>query len=356
MNTLRTLIYGILFIGFIGCGNTSQHKNLKDKETTGKTSELSQRAMSLFGKPLPAVAKNPDNQITEAKVELGRMLYFDKRLSKDNTQSCNTCHNLNTFGVDNNPRSEGNNGGLGDRNSPTTLNAALHFSQFWDGREPDVEAQAGGPILNPAEMAMPSEAEVVNRLSSIKEYADLFSKAFPGDQQAITFENLKMAIGAFERKLLTPSRFDEYLAGNEDALTEQEKHGLQTFMDVGCPTCHTGNLLGGNLYQKFGLYDNYWNFTNSEKIDSGRYSVTKNKVDQFMFKVPSLRNIEMTAPYFHDGSIADLKKAVTIMGEIQLNKELTETEKTDIISFLKTLTGELPSDIKQDIATMEASL
>lgn len=219
---------------------------------------------------MPTIAENPENELTDAKVALGKMLYFDNRLSKDNKQSCNTCHNVATYGVDNQQFSLGNDGKPGGRNSPSTFNAALHFAQFWDGREPSVEAQAGGPILNPVEMAMPSEDAVVKKLKGIKEYLAAFAAAYPNEKEAITYENLKKAIGAYERKeLITSSRFDEYLAGKEDALSNEEKKGLQTFMQSGCLTCHTGNLVGGNMYQKFGLMGgNYWEHTGSKIIDA----------------------------------------------------------------------------------------
>ena len=294
-----------------------------------------------FGK-LPTVAENAKNPITKEKITLGKKLYFDNRLSKDNTQSCNTCHNLETYGVDNEPLSKGNNGELGGRNSPTTLNAALHITQFWDGREPDVEAQAGGPVLNPVEMAMPSEEFVVNRLSKIDEYVELFKIAFPDEEKSITYENMKKAIGAFERKLITPSKFDDYLAGNNDAINEEEKKGLETFINSGCTTCHSGSLLGGSMYQKFGLTVNYWEYTNSKNIDNGRFDVTKNEADKYIFKVPSLRNITKTFPYFHDGSVNDLSEAVSIMGKTELNKDLTDKEIESIVAFLQTLTGVLP--------------
>ncbi|MDH5598164.1 MAG: c-type cytochrome, partial [Cyclobacteriaceae bacterium] len=270
----------------------------------------------------------------------------DVRLSKDNTQSCNTCHDLNAFGVDNNALSNGNDGNPGTRNSPTTLNAALHMAQFWDGREPDVEAQAGGPILNPVEMAMPSEKAVVDRLSKIAEYKEMFAKAFPASKPAITYDNLKAAIGAFERKLITPTKFDEYLNGDEAALSDSEKEGLQLYINTGCTTCHTGKLLGGSLFQKFGLFGNYWEYTKSEKIDNGRFDVTGEEFDKYMFKVPSLRNIEKTGPYFHDGSVADLKEAIKIMGVTQLNREISDQEAEKMITFLKTLTGTVKDEYK----------
>ncbi len=341
----KTVIYVFIAAVFMSCGDNSN--NLSETEIpSDKYVELNTQARQLFG-VLPAVAENPNNIITDVKVELGKVLYFDNRLSKDNTQSCNTCHNLDTYGVDNKHLSEGNDGELGARNSPTTLNAAFHISQFWDGREPDVEAQAGGPILNPVEMAMPDEASVIEKLSKIDEYKELFSKAFPEEENPITYDNLKKAIGAFERKLVTPTKFDDYISGNDNALTDKEKDGLQTYINSGCIACHTGSLLGGNMYQKFGLFSNYWEHTNSEKVDEGKFEVTKNEADKYIFKVPSLRNIDKTGPYFHDGSINDLAQAIKIMAKTQSNKDLSEKEISEITEFLKTLTGTVPEELKQ---------
>ncbi len=343
MNKISYLAYAVALTALLACGNEkTETKEVEQKELT----ELQERAKTLFGE-LPEIADNPENPITEEKVILGKQLYFDVRLSKDNTQSCNTCHNLNTFGVDNLPTSPGNDGKNGTRNSPTVLNAALHASQFWDGRNKDVEEQAGGPILNPVEMAMPSEEFVIERISGIEEYKEFFAKAFPQEEQPITYKNLQKAIGAFERKLITPSKFDDYLAGNDEALNEQEKRGLETFMTTGCITCHSGNALGGQLIQKFGLFGNYWELTKSDRIDEGRFEVTQNEADKYFFKSPSLRNIEKTYPYFHDGSVKDLNEAVKIMAKLQLNKELTDEETNDIVAFLNTLTGDVPQEFKQ---------
>ncbi len=306
---------------------------------------LLEKAQKTFG-ILPEVAESEANPLTKEKIALGKMLYFDNRLSKDNKQSCNTCHNVATYGVDNLPTSKGNDGGFGDRNSPTTFNAAFHIAQFWDGREPDVEAQAGGPILNPVEMAMHSEGAVVERLKKIDDYVNSFAVAFPEDNDPITYDNLKKAIGAYERKLVTPSPFDKYLEGDENALSVAEKQGLQTFMNSGCVTCHSGNLLGGTMYQKFGLMGgNYWEHTGSEKIDNGRFAITENEYDKYVFKVPSLRNIEKTYPYFHDGSVNDLKDAVMIMAKLQVPQEVTEAQADEIVTFLKSLTGKVSEDL-----------
>jgi cytochrome c peroxidase len=335
------LILPILAVIAWGCSQSPQKSTDKVTSDAAKFADLLEQAKANFS-PLPANADNPDNPVTPEKVLLGQTLYFEKRMSKDGNISCNSCHNLNTYGVDNQPTSPGDGGVRGDRNSPTVLNAAFHFTQFWDGRAKDVEEQAGGPILNPIEMSMPDQEFVINRLGTIKGYQALFAAAFPGEPKPINYGNIQKAIAAFERKLITPSRFDEYLAGNENALTDQEKQGLQTFMDVGCTACHSGTVLGGSMYQKFGLAGNYWDFTHSSKVDNGRFLVTKNESDKFLFKVPSLRNIEKTHPFFHDGSINDLNEAVKVIAKLQLNKDLTEQEVQDIVTFLKSLTGKVP--------------
>ncbi len=346
----RILIIGLASITLLSCNNTAKTDENNDTSAEVKVENkyegLMEKAKGFFGE-LPLIAENPDNEITDLKVALGKKLYYENRLSKDNTQSCNTCHNLETYGVDNGAFSKGNDGEFGGRNSPTTLNAALHISQFWDGREPDVEAQSGGPVLNPVEMAMPSEEAVVERLSGIEEYKTMFAETFPESEEAITYDNMKKAIGAFERKLITPSKFDSYLAGDETAMTDAEKEGLKTYIDVGCTTCHAGNVLGGNMYQKFGLFGNYWDLTKSEKIDNGKFDLTQNEADKYIFKVPSLRNIEKTFPYFHDGSVADLSESINIMGKTQLNKDLTADQISSIHTFLKALNGEVSADLKQ---------
>lgn len=328
----------LLMAGLTGCGPSPQ-KPLPDAFPG-----LLDKAKVVFS-PITDPVDNPENPITTEKVILGRTLYFDKRLSKDETLSCNSCHDLQTFGVDNETTSDGVGGLKGERNSPTVLNAAYHFSQFWDGRAKDVEEQAGGPILNPVEMAMPDQEAVLKRLQAVEGYRKLFAAAFPGEEQPVNYVNLQKAIGAFERKLITPSRFDEYLKGNTEALTTDEKRGLQTFMDVGCTACHSGTVLGGQMYQKFGLAGNYWDFTQSSRVDNGRFLVTKSESDKFIFKVPSLRNIEKTHPFFHDGSVTDLAEAVKIIAKLQLNRDLTEDQVNEIVIFLKTLTGTVPAEL-----------
>lgn len=302
-------------------------------------------AKNLF-QPLPAEAVNPANTVTPEKVLLGKTLYYDNRLSLNNTESCNTCHNLATFGVDNKPTSPGDNGKLGNRNSPTVLNAALHFVQFWDGRMKDVEEQAGGPVMNPAEMSMPDEKEVIARLTKNEGYRKMFEAAFPGDKQPVSFTNMRNAIAAFERTLLTSGKFDKFLGGDLTALNEQELKGCKAFVETGCTACHMGPLLGGNMFQKYPLFGTHKELTGSSVDDLGKMAATKSEADKYFFKVPSLRNIAETWPYLHDGSVKELDKTVQIMAKGQLNKELTPEQTSDIAAFMKALTGEVPADAK----------
>lgn len=341
MKKTYLFLISLAFVFAISCNNNESPKPEVAAPSIDKEAIMTQ-ATNFFA-VLPAEDVNPENPMTEMKIALGKALYYDNRLSKDETQSCNTCHNIETYGVDNEPTSKGDNGGLGNRNSPTTFNSGLHISQFWDGRNKDVEEQAGGPILNPVEMAIPNEEFILNRLKEVPEYVELFAAAYPEDEDPFTYKNLTWAIGAFERTLLTPSKFDDYLAGNQDALNDEELIGLKTFIDVGCTTCHSGALLGGSMHMKFGLSTNYWDLTKSSVIDSGRYHETHQEADLFVFKVPSLRNIEMTYPYFHDGSVVDLGDAIQIMAKTELNKELSTDEVAQINVFLKALTGEVPS-------------
>lgn len=288
-------------------------------------------------KPLPKTMASDTNPSTAAKVELGRMLYYENRLSKGHDLSCNSCHMLDKYGVDNEPTSGGHKGQRGDRNSPTVYNAALHMAQFWDGRAKDVEEQAKGPVLNPVEMAMPDEKTVIAVLKSIPEYEALFKKAFPGQAEPITYDNMAKAIGAFERLLVTPSRWDKFLEGDKTALTDTEKQGFLKFANAGCVTCHNGALVGGTSYQKLGL-SKPWPHVK----DPGRYNVTKVQHDRMVFKVPSLRNIEKTWPYMHDGATKSLEDAITLMGDYQLGGKVSREDAALIAAWLKTLTGELP--------------
>lgn len=307
---------------------------------------LLERAQATF-KPLPDLAEMQKvRPFTEEQVKLGQQLWYENRLSKGNTVSCNSCHNLATAGVDNMPTSAGHKSQFGARNSPTALNAALLGSQFWDGRAADVEEQAGGPLLNPVEMANATEADAAAKIAGIPEYQEKFKAAFPEDG-AVSFKNITAALGAFERTLLTPTRWDDYLKGNVSALSEQERKGVRAFMDNGCMSCHSGVNLGGTMFQKFGLVDGpYWKHIDDPKHDKGRADVTKKAEDEFFFRVPGLRNVERTYPYFHNGSVWELDKAVNIMAKAQLGKTLAPEDTENIVAFLKALSGNVPESAR----------
>jgi len=307
---------------------------------TGKTTKVEvDPAKTAMFKPLPAEMAADANPITAEKVALGRMLYYDTRLSKSQKLSCNSCHKLDKYGVDNEPTSPGHKGQRGDRNSPTVYNSAGHFVQFWDGRAANVEEQAKGPVLNPVEMAMPAEKHVVAVIKSMPEYMTAFKAAFPGDKDPVNYDNMARAIGAFERKLTTPSRWDKFLAGDQAALTDEEKAGFNKFVEAGCNTCHMGQYVGGSMYQKMGAVKDY-----PDQSDPGRAKVTKSDGDKMMFKVPSLRNVEKTGPYFHTGKVASLDRAVAEMADYQLGKQLKPEEVKSIVAWLATMTGEIPAD------------
>lgn len=295
--------------------------------------DLTEAFLPMF-KPLPTEVASPDNDLSEARINLGRQLYFENRISKGEKLSCNSCHKLDAFGQDNLPFSPGHEGKLGGRSSPTTYNAALHIAQFWDGRAPSVEEQAKGPVLNPVEMGAPSEEFVIKVLKSMPGYVEAFKAAFPGEADPITYNNFGKAVGAFERKLLTPSNWDAFLKGNKDALTAEEKKGFATFAKTGCVTCHNGAGVGGHMFQKLGLVKEWPGLK-----DNGRSDVTKNEGEKHFFKVPSLRNITETGPYLHDGSVKSLDEMVKMMAEYQLGKKLTDEETASIITFLKALKG-----------------
>lgn len=291
-----------------------------------------------FFKPLPERFESDMNPISEGKVKLGRMLYYETRFSINQDLSCNSCHDLANYGVDNEPTSFGHKKQRGSRNSPTVYNAAGHTAQFWDGRAQTVEDQAKGPILNPVEMAMPNAEFVLKVLKSIPDYVKLFKEVFPNDKDPVTYDNVAKAIGAFERQLVTPSRWDKFLKGDKTALTDAEKAGFAQFARLGCPTCHNGVNVGGAQFQKLGLVRPY-----PDQSDLGRFDVTKNNADKMFFRVPTLRNVEKTAPYFHKGQVATLEEAVKLMAFHQLGMELKDEEIASIVTWLKSLTGEIPT-------------
>lgn len=300
---------------------------------------------------LPEKVKVPkDNPMTPAKISLGKQLYFDPRLSASGTVSCNSCHNVMLGGEDNRPNSVGVEGKTGNRSAPTVWNAAFQSVQFWDGRAATLEEQAKGPLINMVEMGMADHPAVVNRVKFIPGYVEQFKKVF-GGTDPVTIDNIAKAIAAYERTLVTPnSPHDRFMRGNKKAMSAAAQRGMQKFQTVGCVGCHSGpNFsgpslpLGQGFYMKFptfpgSQYDEKYNLTE----DLGRYEVTKKESDKNMFRVPTLRNIALTAPYFHNGAVQTLDEAVRVMAKTQLGKELSEQDVSDIVEFLKSLTGEFP--------------
>lgn len=298
-----------------------------------RTSALIKTSNELFG-IIPDKMPGSEND-TIPMINLGRKLYFDTRLSVNDNQSCNTCHKLlnKKAGVDNLKLSPGVFGKLFPRNTPTVLNSGFQFAQFWDGRVTTLEEQVIVPLFNPLQMAIPDEKYLVDKLSSFTEYKDLFNKAFPDKTDKITIKQITSSISAFQRTFKTSDRFDDFQKGRYQSLSFEEIKGLEVFLATGCANCHKGQLLGGNSFQKIGIKSDYKN-TN----DTGRFAITANEEDLYVFKVPSLRNIARTAPYFHDGSINTLDQAVKKMAELQLGKNLSEEEVESIVTFLNALT------------------
>ncbi len=297
-------------------------------------------ANQLF-EPIPEqVSEVRGRTISPERVELGRMLYFEPRLSRSHFISCNSCHAIGTGGADNVPTSIGHGWQKGPRNAPTTFNAVFNIAQFWDGRAADLMEQATGPVEAGVEMNNTPE-RVVATLQSIPAYVDAFEQAFPDSDEAVSYENMALAIEAFETTLLTPhSRFDRFLAG-EDTLTSEELEGLSLFMTRGCVTCHNGVNLGGQSYFPFGVIAR----PGAELLpetDKGRFAITETPSDEYVFRASPLRNVELTAPYFHSGQVWDLAEAVRIMGSAQLGQTLNDDEAQRIADFLRTLTGEQP--------------
>lgn len=302
--------------------------------------ELRDKAAAVF-KPLPStIPAVKNNKITKEKIELGKALFFDPRLSASGIFSCNSCHNVGTGGDDNLETSIGHGWQKGPRNAPTAFNSVFNEAQFWDGRAADLKAQAKGPIQAGVEMANTPE-QVVKTLESMPQYVVWFKAAFPEDKNPISFDNMAKAIEAFEATLLTPAPFDTFLNGDDSALTDAQKVGLNLFIDKGCAGCHNGINVGGNGYFPFGVIEK----PGAEVLpegDKGRFAVTKTADDQYVFRAAPLRNVAVTAPYFHSGKVWDLKQAVAIMSSSQLGTELEPKEVDAIVAFLQSLTGEVP--------------
>ncbi len=322
---------------FIACRHIENNTYAKTVWSQNQEQDLWEKATTyLFPQSKEQLLE--ETGATKAQIELGKTLFYEKKLSLNENQSCNTCHNLDNYGVDNEQFSKGSrNNTIGVRNTPTVFDAAFHYAQFWDGRAKTVEEQAAFPILNPNEMAMPSEESVVARLKAMPEYIEKFNKAYPDEMEALSFANITHAIGAFERTLVTNSRFDDYTAGNLDALTPKEKKGLRLFLDLNCAPCHSGSTVGGLMPQRFGQVGNYDDYTGHPNPDRGIAEISNAPADENTFKVPSLRNVVHTAPYFHDGSVETLEEAISIMAKAQLNTELSNEDILSIKAFLNSL-------------------
>lgn len=312
---------------------------------------LATNAAAYDWQALPEQAPAPaDNPTTPEKVELGRLLYFDPRFSMTGTVSCNSCHNLMLGGDDNRPVSMGVHGKMGGRSAPTVWNAAFASSQFWDGRAATLEDQAKGPVANPVEMGMPDVENAMDRVRAIPGYKPYFVKAFGGDNP-LTVDNAAKAVAAFERTMITPnSPYDRFVKGDKSALSEQQQRGMQLFADTGCVSCHSGPAFNGPAMQAgTGFFMKFPTFADNEYVkkyeltrDKGRFDVTHDKADMHLFKVPTLRNVALTAPYFHNGSVKTLDEAVRVMAKTQLNKDLDDAQVGDLVAFLDGLTGEFP--------------
>jgi len=301
-------------------------------------SEDAFRMARIFLGRLPAEMPGCESDTPE-RVALGRRLYFERGISLKKTLACHDCHFLTKgrAGADTTPTSKGGTGIFGKRNTPTVINAGFQIAQFWDGRARDLVEQAKGPILNPIEMAIRTPEEVIERLRNIEGYQEAFRRAFPADPDPLTYDHVAEAISAFEHTLIAPARFDRFLGGEENVFNAQEQRGLIKFMQYDCVECHTSATVGGRFFRPLGQRHPYAN-----RDDLGRYEVTKRDEDRYVFKVPMLRNVTRTPPYFHDGQVADLKEAVRLMAFLQLDHRLTADDLDDLVSFLKTLEGNPP--------------
>ncbi len=326
----KFLLMMVVFLIGIAC-EEGEILDVEDGDTLDED-ELLHNAQQIFG-ALPDVMPGSEND-TPARVTLGERLFHETALSINDTQSCASCHSVTagSAGVDNLQFSPGAEGQNGTRNSPTVLNAGFQFAQFWDGRSPHLQDQAKGPILNPVEMGMPDEQTVIDKIAAMADYPQLFAAAFPQSNPPITYDNLAEAIAAFERTLVSNARFDDYVNGDQAALSAEEKQGLKAFIDIGCASCHDSPIFGGNGFKKMGRYSMYANGT-----DYGRFEVTAVDSDKFVFKTSPLRNIALTHPYFHDGSANTLAAAVTQMASLQLGVTLTTDQLNAMLLFLDAL-------------------
>jgi len=330
-SSFRALAFGAgLIAGLAATAHAADDALLKD-------------ARSLFS-PLPKDMASEQRPVTPALVALGRVLFFEPRASVDGTTSCARCHQPSLYGGDGLTTSHGHHDKIGTRNAPTVLNTALQVKQHWSGNREDVEDQATRALTGAGSFGNTDFEAPMARLKAIAGYQPLFKAAFPGDENPITAKHWGAAIGAYERTLVSRSRFDDFLYGKEEALSATERAGLRAFIDTGCIACHNGVGVGGGEFKKFGVVEDYWKATGSAQIDKGRALDTKKAEDEYVFKVPTLRNVAMTGPYFHDGSVASLEAAVRVMARVQLGASPSDKDVQNIVAFLGSLTGPVPAN------------
>jgi len=322
----------LALLGLAGCGGASL--DIKPD------ADIAPQHLFMFA---PLTTPKPPTGLEAERVDLGRELFYDTHFSENNTVSCNTCHVLTHYGVDNRVRSIGHNQKPGGRNAPTVYNSGLELSQFWDGRAANLAAQAAGPMMNPVEMGMAGPKQILAAVRANPAYVRELHQAFPDDADPVSLDTVTTAIADFEDGLLTPSRWDRYLQGDTTALTDAEKQGLHVFLRTGCAACHAGRGMGGNSYEQLGAAHSW----PDQISDTGRAQTTKQDRDRMFFKVPMLRDIDQTAPYFHDGHVATLEQAVRLMGRDEAGTELSDQDVRSIVTFLHALTGEIPQSYIQ---------
>jgi len=323
----------------LSCNEQTKNKKIK---LDPKMEQIILHSAKSYFTPLKKVDLDKLTPKRKKMIELGKRLFYDKKLSNKQNVNCASCHDMEKYGTDNLPISPGDNNQFGTRNTPTVLNAHLQYAQFWDTHARTVEEQAAGPIFGDFEMNMPDTATLLNRLQNDDYYSKAFEELFPKSDTAITIQTITFAIGAFERTLVTPAPIDDYLNGDLNAISTKAKLGIKAFVDNGCIPCHSTSTVGGQMAQKFALYGYYWDYTDSKYIDKGKFLATQDPSDKFVFKVPQLRNVEKTYPYFHDGSVKSLREATIIMGKAETNITLKDEDVDNILEFFKTLTGKIP--------------
>jgi cytochrome c peroxidase len=331
--------WGLLLL--VGCTHAPESPKTQASPRASAAEALRARARKVLA-PLPAVTVGTDAQ-SGKRVELGRKLFFESAVGVDGKTSCATCHLPEHYGAETAAKSTGVHGRAHIHNSPTVFNCGLAGAQGWRGQHASVEDQAMEVLVSPVATGNASADDVLQRLRA-KGYEPAFRAAFPQEQQPLSAESFGVAVGAFERTLATPAPFDRFLNGDDAALSAQAQRGLSTFLEVGCTKCHDGAGVGGTRLAVFGVHGNYWETTGSTVHDNGRFEVTKQEADRYVFKVPSLRNVAETPPYFHDGSVATLSAAMAVVGPTQLGKPLTDTQASDIVEFLGSLTGPKPEN------------